>query len=163
MDTITELFRPEDLGRLEKQYKRSALTAALLAGAALAVCVLFCCLTNTANAKRMEWLTIGVSTVAGWIVIFLAHHRVKERRDERRHAEMLMEGERSTLEGVLELSEQRMRIRGSILFYPLSVRGEETKAAGKVIASRAPLLRAENGKRLRLYVVNGYVAAFERL
>ncbi len=163
MDTITELYRPEDLGRLEQAYRRSLRTAALLAGAALALCVLFCCLTNTANLRRMELLTISVSTLAGWVVIWLAHHRISVLRHERRHAEMLLDGERSTLEGYVELSEERMRIRGSIRFYPLSVRGGEGPAKSKVIASRAPLLRAENGKKLRLYVVNGYVAAFERL
>ena len=163
MDTVIELYRPEDLGRLEQRYKRSGRAAAFLAGAALAVCILFCCLTNTANARVMELLTISVSTVSGWIVIWLVHHRVIELRRERRHAGMLLEEERSTLEGVVAVSGERMRIRGSIRFYPLSVTGEAGRSAGKVIASRAPLLRAENGKKLRLYVVNGYVAAFERL
>ena len=133
MDTVIELYRPEDLGRLEQRYKRSGWAAAFLAGAALAVCILLCCLT------------------------------VIELRRERRHAGMLLEEERSTLEGVVAVSGERMRIRGSIRFYPLSVTGEAGRSAGKVIASRAPLLRAENGKKLRLYVVNGYVAAFERL
>ncbi len=158
-----ELYRPEDLGRLERQVKRAGGAAALLAGAALALCVLFCCLTNTANARAMEIAAISVSTLAGWVVIWTVHHRVIELRRERGHAEMLMTGERSTLEGVVEVSDERMRIRGSIRFYPLSVRGADGTAKSKVIAARAALLRAENGKRLRLYVVNGYAAAFERL
>lgn len=164
METITELYRPEDLERLERKLKRSIRAALLLAAAALALCVFFCLRANTANALRMERMAIAVSTAAGWVVIWLAHHRIAELRRERKHAEMLMTGERSALEGELELSEERMRIRGSILFYPLKLRAADgTAAAGKVIAACAPTLRRQNGKRLRLYVVNGYAAAFECL
>ena len=56
-----------------------------------------------------------------------------------------------------------MRIRGSIRFYPLTLQdGEETRR-GKVVASRAGQLRAAEGKRIRLYLVNGYAAAYEEL
>ena len=64
----------------------------------------------------MEKAAVLVSVLGGWIVIYLYNNPVKDLRYERGHAEMLLEGERETVEGVLEVSAQRMRIRGSIRF-----------------------------------------------
>lgn len=163
MDTIRELYGRQDIERLEKTSKRAGLAAALIAAATLAACVLLCCLTTTDNAAAMEKAAVWTSVAGGWIVIYLWNNPVRDLRHERGHAEMLLEGERETIEGVLALSKQRMRIRGSIRFYDLTLQDGEEKHRSKVIASRAPMLRAEEGKRLRLYVVNGYAAAWEEL
>ena len=163
MDTIRELYSRQDIKRLEQASKRAGLAAALIAAATLIACVILCCLTDTDNAAAMEKAAVAVSVAGGWIVIYLRNWPVKELRAECGHAQMLLEGERETLEGVLTLSKQRMRIRGSIRFYPLTLTdGNETRRS-KVIASRAEALRAMEGKRLRLYAVNGYVAAWEEL
>ncbi len=163
MNTTQELYSREDLARLEKKTKRAGRAAAIFAAVTLMICVLLCCLTTQTNAARMEKATVAASVLGGWIVIYLYNNPVKDLRYERGHAQMLLEGERETLEGVLELSEQRMRIRGSIRFYPLTLTDGDEKRRSKVIAARADALRAKNGKRLRLYVVNGYAAAFEEL
>jgi hypothetical protein len=163
MDTKRELYSRQDIKRLEKTSKRAALAALLIAAATLLLCVLFCCLTDIDRAAAMEKAAVLCSIVGGWIVIYLRNWPVKELRAECGHAQMLLEGERETIEGVLALSKQRMRIRGSIRFYPLTLTdGNETRRS-KVIASRAEVLRAMEGKRLRLYAVNGYVAAWEEL
>ena len=163
METIRELYGRQDLQRLEKTSKRAGLAAALIAAATLAACVLLCCLTDQDNAAFMEKAAVLCSILGGWIVIYLVNNPVRDLRHERGHAEMLLEGERESVEGVLTLSKQRMRIRGSIRFYPLTLQDGEETHRGKVIASRAGLLRAEEGKRLRLYMVNGYAAAWEEL
>ena len=163
MNTINELYSRQDLKRLEKKTKRAGWAAALIAALTLAVCVLLCCLSNRHTAPVMEKTVTGLSILGGWTVIYLYHHLVKELRWELGHARMLLEEERSVLEGVIEVSKQRMRIRGSIRFFPLVLTDGDERQRSKVIAARAELLRAENGKRLRLYVVNGYAAAFERL
>lgn len=163
MNMTQELYSRQDLQRLEKTTKRAGRAAAILAAATLTACVLLCCLTTQSNAPLMEKATIAVSVLGGWVVIYLYYHPVRELRLERGHAQMLLEGERETLEGVLELSEQRMRIRGSIRFYPLTLTDGDMTRRSKVIAARADALRAVNGKRLRLYVVNGYAAAYEEL
>lgn len=163
METIHDLYSRQELKRLDIKRKCAARAAVMIAAATLAVCVLLCCLTDTANAAVMEKAAVAVSALGGWIVIYLVNHPVRELRWELGHAEMLLGGERETIEGVLTLSKQRMRIRGSIRFYDLRLQdGEETRR-GKVIASRAGVLRAEEGKRLRLYLVNGYAAAWEEL
>lgn len=163
MDKIQELYSRQDLQRLKKTSKHAGLAAALIAAATLTACVLLCCLTKPDNAAAMEKAAVAISVVGGWTVIYLWNNPVKDLRCELGHAQMLLEGERETLEGVLALSKQRMRIRGSIRFYPLTLTdGNETRRS-KVIASRAEALRATEGKRLRLYVVNGYAAAWEEL
>lgn len=163
MDRKRELYSRQDVKRLEKTSKRAGLAAALMAAATLGVCVLLCCLTDQDNAAAMEKAAVLSSILGGWIVIYLYNNPVKDLRYELGHAQMLLDGERETLEGVLALSRQRMRIRGSIRFYPLTLTdGDETRRS-KVIASRADALRAMEGKRLRLFVVNGYVAAWEEL
>ena len=163
MDTIRELYSRQDVKRLEIISKRAGLAAVLIAAATLAACVLLCCLTDLDNASVMEKAAVAVSVLGGWIVIYLRNWPVKELRAECGHAEMLLEGERETIEGVLTLSKERMRIRGSIRFYPLTLQdGEETRR-GKVVASRAGQLRAAEGKRICLYLVNGYAAAYEEL
>lgn len=163
MEKNHELYGRQDLERLEKTEKRAKRTAALIAAATLAVCVLLCCLTDRTNAEVMEKAAAAVSVLGGWTVIYLVNNTVRDRRHERGHAEMLLEGERETVEGVLELSKERMRIRGSIRFYALSLKDGAETHRSKVIAERAELLRAEEGKRLRLYTVNGYAAAWEEL
>lgn len=163
METICELYSRQDLERLEKRYGQARWSAALLAAAALAVCVLLCVLTDRDNAERMEKAVVTVSVLVGWILIYLHNNVILALRYELSHARMLMEEERTVLEGVIEVSQERMHIRGSIRFYPLCLNDRETTRRSKVIASRGKLLRAENGRKLRLYVVNGYAAAFERL
>ncbi len=158
-----ELYSPDELGRLEKKAKRAGLAAAGIAAAALTACVLLCCLTSLDNAASMERATVAVSILGGWSVIYLYNTPVLNLRRELGHARMLLEGERETLEGVLELSKDRMRIRGSIRFYALTLTdGTETRRS-KVIAERAGQLRALSGRRVRLYTVNDYAAACEEL
>ena len=163
MDTIKELYDSRDLERLENKSKRAGRAAVAFSTVTLGICVLLCCLTTRANADVMEKAAIAVSALGGWIVIYLYNHPVKELRWELGHARMLLEEERSVLEGELQVSRERMRIRGSIRFYPLTLTENGETHRSKVIASRADALRAEEGKRVRLYVVNGYAAAYELL
>ena len=125
MEHVMELYGRQDLKRLETKYRNARIAAALIAALTLGLCVLFCCLTDTHNAGSMEKAAVAVSVLGGWTVIYLYHNVVSDRRTEIGHAQMLLEGERETIEGVLALSQERMRIRGSIRFYPLTLTGED--------------------------------------
>ena len=163
MDAIHELFAPEEIRRLERQYQIITWTAALIAAAAFALCVFLCVRADSANIERMERRVLLLSTCAGWLVILLLGGCARTLRRIRDHARMLSADERSIAEGVLQMSNERMLIRGSIRFYPLTLTQGENKRQARVIASHEKTLRRENGKRLRLYLCNGYVAAFERI
>lgn len=161
--TVHELYSPEDLAGLERKERRALTAAIAVSAVTLAGCVLLCCLAGRFDTALLEKLTVGLSILGGWVAITLFNFPVKESRRERVHAKMLLETPRECLEGVLEVSTERMRIRGSIRFYALALRDGETVRRSKVIAERAGLLRSENGKKLRLYTANGYAAAWEEL
>ena len=163
MENVRELYSRQDIRRLKNEYRNWKIATALIAAVTLAVCVLLCCLTDMKNAAVMERAAVAVSVLGGWIVIYLYHNVVQDRRAGIGHAEMLLEGERETVEGVLSLSGQRMRIRGSIRFYPLTLTDGGETHKSKVIDARAAALRNMDGRRLRLYTVNGYAAAYEEL
>ena len=85
-----DFYRPEDLSRLKQKEKRERVWVWALAGLTLALCVLFCCLTNTANAGRMETATLITSCIGGWLVIYGRVFGVQEARYEREHAAYLI-------------------------------------------------------------------------
>ena len=163
MDAIHELFAPEEIRRLERQYQIITWTAALLAAAAFLLCLALCIRTDSANAEQMERRTVLLSVCAGWAVIALLSACARPLRRTRDHARMLVSGERSSIEGVLCVSNERMLIRGSIRFYPLTLKEGDDRHRARVIASRAAALRRQNGKCVRLYLMNGYAAAWELL
>lgn len=161
MSNRTELFGGAELARLTKKRKNALTAAALIGGLALLCCVLLCVFTRTANARRMALTAIAVSTAGGWAVISLLAFPADSAKHELRHAAMLREGPEEALCGTVSLEPGVMRIRGSIRFRTLRLRSGEGERRLKVCASRAPLL--PEGRELRLYVVNGYTAAFEEL
>ena len=158
-----ELYTAEDLAGLEQRRKGAVAALLIAAAATLAVCVLLCCLVGRFDPAKLEKATVAVSILGGWVCIYLFNNPVQDRKHELTHAQMLLEGEREALEGVLSVDRQRMRIRGSIRFYPLALRDGAESRRSKVVAARAAALRAQEGKRIRLYTVNGYAAAWEEI
>ena len=159
--TVHELYSSGELAQLEQRARRALAAMIAVAAGTLAGCVALCCLIGRFDAALLEKAAVALSILGSWVVIYLGNNTVRDRKHELTHAKMLLEGERETLEGVLAVSKQRMRIRGSIRFYALTLTDGEETHRSKVVAARAPLLRAQEGKRVRLYVVNGYAAAWE--
>ncbi len=162
MNDRTELYSADDVRRLEKRIKTLRLSLILSAAAVLAVCVILCCRTNTANAERMEYTVIAVTAAAGWILLYLRRFALLESRWELGHAKMLRESEIEILRGTVTVSPEKLRIRNSIRFRHVTVETEEKTRRVNVIETKAgPLQKA--GKELELFVANGYVAAFRKL
>lgn len=163
METKVELYRPEDPDALNR--KRRAWTAAVcaLAAAALVVCVSFCLRAGAANAARMEAYAAAVSSVAGWVVIYLLAFRVAALRREEEHARRMLQGQRETVRGRASLAARETQIPRSIAVRSVTVEGGERTLHLLAAARRcAALERALNGgaAELELDVVGGYVAAF---
>ena len=104
METIQKLYSPEDLPRLEKKIKRERVLIWAAAALTLAVCIVLCCLTDTANAEEMELAAIVCSTVGGWVVIYRRLFGLLEARYELQHARYLLEEPCSTLQGQLRVT-----------------------------------------------------------
>jgi len=162
MGTIVELYGAADLQRLENRIRRGRAAMLGLGVSALALLVALCCLTGTANARRMEAAAIAVSTVAGWILLYLRRFVVAEGRTELRHARMLGETEKEILRGRVTVTQERVRIPGSIRLRRVLVETEAGTRRVSVNETRAAVLAAA-GKELELHVANGYVAAYRAL
>ena len=121
MGTQRDFYGPADLGRLDRKIRRERLAVWGLAALTLGLCVLFCSLTTTRNAGRMELYTLVTSCLGGWIVIYLRVFGLQESLHEREHARYLMRSERKTVRGKLGITKERMRIKNSIRFRILTL------------------------------------------
>ena len=155
-----ELYTRDELDRLGRKIRRR--TAALIAvfAAATAVCAALCVLTTTGNAAAMERAAIAVFTPAGWFCLYHLRFTVLEGKHELTHGEMLLSGERETVAGVIALSPETLRIKNSIRIRRVTVTDGGASRRVTVNARKAALLEDIDGP-VTLFVVNGYVAAYE--
>lgn len=159
--TVTELFSPEDIRRLENAIRRWRIALIAVSAAALTACVIFCLLTRTGNETRMELSAVVTWTLAGWFVLYQRRFALLEAKRELQHAETVRTGPRERLCGEVTVTAERLRIRGSIAIRRVSVRLDDgTEKRLNVCESGAEKLRSA-GKRLTLYTVYNYVAAWE--
>ena len=157
METML-FYRPEDLDRLKTKEMQARTWVWALAGLTLALCVLFCFLTNTANASRMEIATLITSCVGGWLVIYGRTFGVQEARHEREHAAYLIGEERTSVRGKLTVTKERLRIRGSIRIRILLLEDGKKTQRLKVNETKVRALRPYDGKTVTLVLAGGYVA-----
>ena len=158
METIQELYSPEEISRLEKRIKRERVWVLLLAGLTLGLCVLFCCLTTTANAERMELAAIITSTVGGWLTIYRRVFGLQETRHELEHARHLCDAERELAKGKLTVTGERLRIKNSIRIRMLTLENEKEKRRLKVNETRVKRLKEWDGKTVTLSLAGSYAA-----
>ena len=161
MEHLNDLYRPEDLSRLEKKIKRERAWIWILAGATLALCVLFCCLTDSRNAGRMELAAEICSCLGGWLVIYRRIFGLQEAKHQRDHVQHLLEAPRTSLRGRLTITKERMRIKNSIRFRVLLLDDGEQLRRLKVNETRVRLLQPFDGKEVTLELADGYVAGIE--
>ncbi len=163
METKTELYRPGDPDALNRKRRIWMAAVYVIAAAALVACVSFCLRTGAANAARMEAYAVAVSSVSGWVVIYLLAFRVAALRREEEHARRMLAGKRETVSGRVTLAARETQIPRSIAVRRVTVEGGERPLRLLADAKRcAELARALNGgaAELELDVVGGYVAAF---
>ena len=158
METIRNFYRPEDLIRLKTKMKRERVAVMALAGVTLALCVLFCCLTTTRNALRMEIHTLITSCLGGWLVIYRRVFGLQAARREEEHAAYLLESEQTTLRGKLQITKERLRIKGSIRIRILLLDDGKEARRLKVNETQVRALRPYDGKTVTLSLAGGYVA-----
>lgn len=157
---IIELYAPEYLEKKRKNNRNLRRLLMLLALAGIGACIPFCLGVNTENSiRRMIW-TVAISAVTGWVIIYVYIFTYRAAKREIVHGEHLQDGERTTLEGEIEVSKLAYRIRGSVNVRKVTVKTENGIKTVNVCATRGKELSAA-GKRLRLWLAHGYVAAYE--
>lgn len=158
MGTQIDLYGPEDLKRLERKILWERVLVWGIAALTLGLCVLFCCLTTTRNAGRMELYTLITSCLGGWFVIYRRIFGLQESKHEREHARYLNRSERSEVSGKLGITRERMRIKNSIRFRILTLDDGGKTQRLKVNENRVRALRPYEGKTVTLVLAGGYVA-----
>lgn len=163
MNEMSPLYRPEDIPALEqKEKKRKAvcLAAALLT---LAVCVGCCLAAKTATMAAMEKAAAAACILGGWFVLYWRRFGLQDARQEVIHARRMLAGPAEELAGTVALTGERLRIKSSILVYPLRLEDTERPQLLYVNARVADGLRAAlagGPKTLRLRLVSHYVTAW---
>ena len=160
---MKQLYRPEDPGILKRKHDVAAAAVWTIAAVALIACVLFCVFTNTANAERMELLSVAVFAAAGWVVIYLSTFVVAALRHEREHTERMLAAEKTTLTARVRMEKGTVRIHRSISVRRLSAtEGGKTRRLYVDERRARELERALGGeeKLCQLDAAGGYVTAF---
>lgn len=154
-----ELYHLEETD-VAKFKKRKALAAMIGVGAVgLLVCVLLCVFTTRKNSGTMMPIIIGVSIVAGWIVIFLSHAFFGEARAVQRHDELMLTGERETFEGSFRKTDEVHRVRNGVAVRKVIAYVDERERVLGVGESKAALLPERFSGRVE--TVYDFIAAFE--
>ena len=154
-----ELFTDADLARLEKKWKTARITAAALALLGLAICAGLCRGVTIHNAWERECTVTLVSTLTGWIALYLWLFPVQETRRILAHARMLRDSPRERIIGSIAVTGERLRLRGSIALRLVRSEGAPGRKL-RVVEERADVLSEAHGLAA-VYVANGYVAAWE--
>ncbi len=156
-ENVIELYSDEDVARLRQKIKRWTVGLCILAGIALAVCIAMAAIAGTATADQLEFATIAVSTVAGWVVIYDAIFVVSAKRKELSHAEMLKSEQWERMKGRPVLTGRQVRIKKSIVAKQVELQGSGQEVL--VCETKAKIL--EKADAIAVYTAHGYVAAYE--
>ncbi|MBR1780297.1 MAG: hypothetical protein IJ751_02710 [Oscillospiraceae bacterium] len=155
-----ELYSRDQLRRMRKQNKLWGILLLAFSALALAACIVLCVRTNTRNAREMERWVIGISTICGWVVIYLATSVFSAGRREAAHAANMLSGARDRLHGTATLTREWVRIPGSITIRKVAV---ETPEGIKRLNLNQRFCRTLGSapRELTLYTVNNYIVALE--
>lgn len=160
MNPIVELYSRERLAALERRRNLTRRLLWFLALAALGVCVVLTAVTDTRTLYEHLLACVCISVGAAWIIIYFGIYTVRDGGRELEHARH-MEGEsREMVEGKVTLQKLKVRIRNSITLRKLRVETAEGPVSLSVHIDKAEQLR-KAGPWLRLWVVHGYVVAYE--
>lgn len=156
---IVELYTDGDMAALRRRIKRWTAVMAGVGLAGLGTCIALAALTTTANALRMEMWSYLVSTLSGWVAIYIGIFVVTAGTRELRHAQMLREEERQREAGTVTVTEERFRIRKSVPVRRVLLRREDGEKRLLVTGYKAEKLAG--ARPAAVYTVHGYVAAWE--
>lgn len=157
---IMELYRPEDLSRLTKQRKLWRVLLLTLTALALGVCVLLCARVNTRNAAKTERTVIAISILAGWVLITLRFELLVLARREAEHAAHMLAGPRERHCGVLGLTDDVVRIPGSVRVRRLTLQEGKDVRRLSVNVTKLKKLGALP-RQVTVWTVHDFVVALE--
>lgn len=134
------LYESEELLRARAAEKRVRRAMGVVAAVGLILCVLCCCCTTRRNQGVTLPVTVGVSVLSGWIVIFLSHSRYDGARAEARHVELMLTGPRETFAGRFEKLDGVYRVKKGVAICRVRLRDEFHETLLTLSAEKAALV-----------------------
>ena len=134
------LYHSEELPRARAAQKRTGRAMALAAGLGLLLCVVLCCCATRRNLGLVLPLTVGASTLAGWIVIYLSHSRYEGARARVKHLALMLSGPRERFSGRFAQQEGVWRVKRGISIRKVRLQEDLHETMLTVAADKAPLL-----------------------
>ena len=151
------LYTTEEAEKLKRKADGMRAAALVTGGAALAVCIVLCCLVTTANAPVMQALVTGLSILAGWGVMLLYTFGIRQARAEADHMLGILKSEPEEHRGILTVTDQAFHIPRSITVYKATLEENGEKLSLNInarLAGRLPALRGPvKVKCVRRYVI----------
>ena len=157
---IIELYGKQEAEKLKTANIIWIVAVSVIAAACLATCITLCCLVGLRNVQQMMIATMCVAVVGGWVVIYVCVSVIGENKHEIIHSANMLEGERTEHVGVLSISNERLRIIGSITFVKSTVTDGDKTDKVKINVRKVKKLKNISG-RVKLYTVHGYAVALE--
>ena len=134
------LYASEELTAAQAARKRTGTAMAIVAGLGLVACVLICCFATRHNQGVTLPMTVGASTLSGWIVIFLSHSRYEGAKARARHVELMLTGPRETFSGEFTKLEGVYRVRRGVSIRKVRLREEFHETMLTLYAEKADQL-----------------------
>ena len=161
MNTLNEHYRPETVLRLKEENKRTLTRLLVWLGLTLCACAALCFGLTPLNSTRRLVTTVAVSSVGGWVALYVLRYGLLRRRHERRHVEWILEQPKEHLEGTVRMTDSVLRLRGSIPVRTVLLEGEDGAKRLKLFDGLSPALRELEGQRVRLDLAGTYITGAE--
>lgn len=158
-----ELYNQRQVEKFAVRIRKWLIVATVLAVLTLICCIVCCCSITTATAAQWETRAILISTVGGWLVIFIVTMRINPDRYAMQHEQNILSGERTCHSGVITLEPQVLQIPKSITICKVVLGQGADARRFSIRGDKVRLLKPYDGKNLTFYTVKGYIAAWEEL
>ena len=141
MEKRVELYQKDALP--EKRARKQKLRTVMLciAGAGLLACILLCVFATRQNRHILLPITIGASTLTGWIVITYLHGSYGYASADVRHCELMVSERRVTQSGRFEKTGDVRRVRSGITMRKVRMTEdgyERILSVNEAVAGRLP-------------------------
>lgn len=137
---LHELYSQEELPRAQAARRRTGTAMAVVAGLGLAACVTICCFVTRQNQGVTLPMTVGASTLAGWIVIYLSHSRHADNKARARHVALMLTGPRETFAGRFTQLDGVYRVKRGVSIRKVRLEEEFHETMLTVCAEKSPQL-----------------------
>lgn len=162
-----DLYEINEIERYRKK-KTAARNVLILLGILIMVaCIYICTLVTPYNSEELEKIVIGIFVVGGWVEIYLLMEVFLMAKREESHTRLILEGEKESFVGRVEVREETFHIPQSITIRKVFLHDDSGKE--KVVRKLNVDIRREkeilslNGKRAVVTVSHGYLIAGEEV